>query len=185
MASSSAACTLAGARLTSSASTRLANTGPGWNLNSPFPPSVKYTSEPVMSAGRRSGVNWMRENWASRFFARLLIARVFASPGSPSTRRLPLARRPSRRRSIIASWPMIEAPIRFLRSRIPSRALMRRVSLVAVSDLHLPQEVAEASREVLVLLNLPLRSELIDQVRQERRQGGRDGLRRETEALAH
>src|SRR5262245_13095395 len=77
-----------------------------------------------MSEGNRSGVNWMRERPASRFFARLLTARVLASPGSPSTSRLPLARSPISRRSMIASWPMIERPIRCFRSRMVSRAPM-------------------------------------------------------------
>ena len=44
-----------------------------------------------MSDGSRSGVNWIRDSCASRFLARLLIARVLARPGSPSTSRLPLA----------------------------------------------------------------------------------------------
>lgn len=36
-------------------------------------------------------------------FANFFMARVLASPGRPSTRRFPLARRPMRRRSIMAS----------------------------------------------------------------------------------
>ncbi|HEY6412152.1 MAG TPA: hypothetical protein VIX42_00605 [Edaphobacter sp.] len=59
--------------------------------------------EPVMSDGRRSGVTWMRESPASRNVESFLMARVLASPGSPSTRRLPLASRPMRSLSIIAS----------------------------------------------------------------------------------
>ena len=43
-------------------------------------------SVPVMSAGIRSGVNWMRLN--ERFSARasVLIINVLASPGTPSSR---------------------------------------------------------------------------------------------------
>jgi hypothetical protein len=62
IASSSAACVFGGARLISSASTMLAKIGPSqerearacrWRSSS-------ITSVPVMSAGIRSGVNWMR-----------------------------------------------------------------------------------------------------------------------------
>src|SRR5262245_48647439 len=130
IASSSAAWTLAGARFTSSASTRLAKTGPGWNLNSPRPPSLKYTSEPVTSAGSRSGVNWIRENCASRFLASALMARVLASPGKPSTSRLPLASRPSSRRSIIASCPTIDSPIRFWSASTAARAVPLVIAIV-------------------------------------------------------
>ena len=47
------------------------------------------TSVPVMSAGIRSGVNWMRLKL--RFSARLsvLIISVLASPGTPSSRQCP------------------------------------------------------------------------------------------------
>ena len=38
----------------------------------------------VMSLGSRSGVNWMRLNWLSRFSASVLMVRVFARPGRPS-----------------------------------------------------------------------------------------------------
>jgi hypothetical protein len=53
---------LAGARLISSASTMLANTGPLMNSNSRRPPTPDswMMSVPVMSAGIRSGVNWIR-----------------------------------------------------------------------------------------------------------------------------
>ena len=60
IASSSAACVLAGARLTSSARTRLAKTGPGRNTTSR--PRGSSTTAPVMSAGSRSGVNCTRAN---------------------------------------------------------------------------------------------------------------------------
>ena len=55
MASSSADCTLAGARLISSASTRLLKIGPCWNSKAPV--CGLKISVPVMSPGRRSGVN--------------------------------------------------------------------------------------------------------------------------------
>ena len=62
MASSRADWVLAGARLISSARTMLAKTGPWTNSNSRRPPAPDswMMSVPVMSAGIRSGVNWMR-----------------------------------------------------------------------------------------------------------------------------
>src|SRR5215470_15424059 len=81
-------------------------------------------SEPVMSDGSRSGVNWIRESWASRFLARLLMARVLARPGRPSTRRCPLASRPRIKRSIIPSWPMIDSDIRAFSWRTSSLMLI-------------------------------------------------------------
>ena len=60
MTSSSADCTFAGARLISSASTRFANTGPHSMSNSSR--DGRQMRVPTMSAGTRSGVNWMRAN---------------------------------------------------------------------------------------------------------------------------
>ena len=37
-----------------------------------------------MSAGIRSGVNWMREKSSDRHFASVEIINVFARPGTPS-----------------------------------------------------------------------------------------------------
>ena len=64
MASSRAACVLGGVRLISSARMTLANIGPCRNRNSRWPVErfSSMTSVPVMSAGIRSGVNWMRLN---------------------------------------------------------------------------------------------------------------------------
>ena len=58
MASSSADCVLAGARLTSSATTTLAKIGPGRKVNVAV--CGWKTLVPRMSDGMRSGVNWMR-----------------------------------------------------------------------------------------------------------------------------
>src|SRR5262245_22729062 len=66
----------------------------------------------------------MRLKSASRFLASVLMVRVLARPGSPSMRTCPLAKSAIRRRSITASWPMTDSPIRFFRSRIESRADM-------------------------------------------------------------
>ena len=84
IASSSAAWVLGEARLISSASTMFAKTGPGWNSNSrAF--SLK-TWVPVTSAGRRSGVNWIREKESPRAVAKLRAVRVFPVPGTSSRR---------------------------------------------------------------------------------------------------
>ena len=58
IASSSAACVFAGARLISSHKRNWANTGPCLKWKRPSPGWKMLV--PVMSAGIRSGVNWMR-----------------------------------------------------------------------------------------------------------------------------
>ena len=82
IASKSADCTLAGARLISSAKIKLANIGPLRGMNLPS----EYTMVPVKSPGRRSGVNWMRLNSVFTASDNVLTAKVLASPGTPSIR---------------------------------------------------------------------------------------------------
>ena len=79
IASSRADCTLAGARLISSASRIGWKIGPGWN--SKRPSCGRQTSVPVRSAGSRSGVNWTRAKSASSRAASARIALVLARPG--------------------------------------------------------------------------------------------------------
>ena len=55
----------------------------------------------MMSAGIRSGVNWILENDSSSPSARVLISRVLPSPGTPSRRTWPPANIP------ISTWLMI------------------------------------------------------------------------------
>ena len=103
IASSSADCTFAGARLISSASRRFAKTGPKRGVNvcvAGFRICV-----PVTSAGRRSGVNWMRWNDASIAPASVFASRVLARPGTPSSRTCPRMRSAITRRSTTASCP--------------------------------------------------------------------------------
>ncbi len=89
-----AACVFGGARLISSASTMLANTGPWTNWNSRRPSAVSWRmSVPVMSIGIRSGVNWMRLNFSDIVSASLLTSSVLASPGTPISSAWPRANR--------------------------------------------------------------------------------------------
>src|SRR5437763_8430507 len=103
MASSSADCTFAGARLISSARTRLAKIGPKRGVNVWF--AGLRICVPVTSAGRRSGVNWMRWNVASMAPASVFASSVLAKPGRPSSRTWPRMRRAMTRRSTTASCP--------------------------------------------------------------------------------
>ncbi len=87
IASSSAAWVFGGVRLISSASSRLANTGPARNSNSAV--RASYTSDPVTSPGIRSGVNCTRLKSSCRVAARLRTSSVLATPGTPSSRTWP------------------------------------------------------------------------------------------------
>ena len=69
------------ARLISSARTRLAKIGPGWNRKTRCPPSSMRMFVPVMSAGIRSGVNWMRLNVQSMTSAMVRTSIVLPRPG--------------------------------------------------------------------------------------------------------
>src|SRR3954454_14431422 len=105
MTSSNADWTLAGARLISSASRKLANTGPS-SMSKPPPPGLRMRV-PTTSDGTRSGVNWMRLNVPPRTWASVLIVSVLARPGTPSSRTCPPASSATSTRSSIASWPTI------------------------------------------------------------------------------
>jgi hypothetical protein len=91
MHSSSAACVFGDARLISSTSRMFAKTGPGRNSNS-FERWLK-TFTPVTSEGRRSGVNWRRENAQSIERASAMARLVFPTPGKSSMIRCPSASR--------------------------------------------------------------------------------------------
>ena len=58
-----------------------------------------------MSAGIRSGVNWMRLNDSDRIRASVEIIRVFASPGTPISRQWPRQNRAMNSSSTTLSWP--------------------------------------------------------------------------------
>jgi len=95
----------AGALFISSASTILANIGPMEMVK--FPVRALYILVPVKSAGSRSGVNCMRENFVAIVFASTFIARVFARPGTPSRSTWPRASSPISRPFIMPSCPTI------------------------------------------------------------------------------
>src|SRR4051812_45769692 len=113
--SSSADWTFAGARLISSASTKLPNTGP--SSMSKRPVSGLYTRVPTRSAGTRSGVNCTRLKLPPRTWASVLTVSVLARPGTPSSSTWPPARRATSSRSSIASWPTM---MRFISKRASS-----------------------------------------------------------------
>src|SRR5215475_3475636 len=62
---------------------------------------------PTMSAGTRSGVNWMRAKLPPTTLASVSTASVLATPGTPSSRQWPRASSATNIRSIIRSWPTI------------------------------------------------------------------------------
>src|ERR1035437_2262712 len=113
IASSSAACVFGGARLISSASTMLANTGPfvNWKVRLPVPWSSSSSSVPVMSLGIRSGVNWMREKDWSSASATVWMSSVFASPGTPIRMTCPPERIETTRLSTMLCIPTMRRPI--------------------------------------------------------------------------
>ena len=107
MASNRAAWVFGGVRLISSARITLLNSGPSRKRKSRAPVLrfSSITSVPVMSAGMRSGVNWMRLK--VRFSARLsvLIMSVLARPGTPSSRQCPRLNSEINNSSITSLWP--------------------------------------------------------------------------------
>ena len=104
MASRSADCVLGVARLISSARRRCAKTGPCWNSNCRRPPAASITMfVPRMSAGMRFGVNWILLKERSSTSLRVRTNSVFPSPGTPSSRTCPWAKRAVRTPSTMAS----------------------------------------------------------------------------------
>src|SRR5918992_1588663 len=117
MTSSRADWTLAGARLISSASRKLQNTGPSSVSKPPW--SGRQIRVPTRSEGTRSGVNWMRWKLPPRTWARVAMVRVLASPGTPSSSRCPPDNNATRTRSSMPSWPTIT---RLISNNAASRA---------------------------------------------------------------
>ena len=85
IASSSADCVFGVARLISSASSTCVKTGPGTKTKSRRPSGVSRTMRvPVMSAGIRSTVNWMRLKLRFSASASVRTISVLPVPGTPS-----------------------------------------------------------------------------------------------------
>ena len=95
------------------------------------------TSEPVMSVGIRSGVNWMRLVSSPSTMPSVSTSLVLARPGTPIRRPWPPASRVTSVCSITSSWPKITAfrPSR-TRRNVSAAALQApgRVALVQYVD---------------------------------------------------
>ena len=109
IASRSAACVLGLARLISSPTNTLVNTAPGLKTNSEVPRSQIDT--PVMSEGRRSGVDCTRLKVQSIEVASDLASSVFPTPGTSSMRTCPSAMRHRSSRSIASRLPRMTVAI--------------------------------------------------------------------------
>src|SRR3954470_10355414 len=138
MASSRAAWVFGGVRLISSARIMFANTGPCTKvIRRPSELSWRI-STPVMSAGIRSGVNWMRWNLRWKICAIDLTKRVFASPGAPVIRQWPPANKAISNSSIISFWPMMTFPN-------SAESLVRPLMICSTSCCSLALDVAGVS----------------------------------------
>src|SRR5205823_13389376 len=103
IASSSADCTLAGARLISSASRTLVKIGPRLSAN--VREARSKTEVPRMSAGSRSGVNWTRPYSRASDLAIALASNVLPVPGTPSRSTWPWATKATAHSRMASSWP--------------------------------------------------------------------------------
>ena len=128
IASSRADCVLGVARLTSSARTRLANSGPGWNSRerAPSAPSRRMLV-PVMSAGIRSGVNCTRLKLRSSASPMVRTSSVLPRPGMPSSSAWPPASRQVSTPRTTSGWPMMTWPTSVSMARAVS---MKRYGVV-------------------------------------------------------
>ena len=80
--------------------------GPATKTNSRLPSAVSLTTRvPVMSAGIRSTVNWMRLKRSASASASERTISVLPVPGTPSMSTWPPAKSPARMASITSSWP--------------------------------------------------------------------------------
>ena len=85
------------------------------------------TLVPVMSAGMRSGVNWMRLNSHPSTRARVRTSSVFATPGTPSMSAWWPVKMAISALSITSSWPMMT-----LRTSARARVRMSVIGVVSV-----------------------------------------------------
>ena len=100
------------ARLISSARTICEKIGPRWNVKIRLPSGASITMfVPVMSAGIRSGVNWIRLKSSASELASVRTSNVLPSPGTPSSSAWPPTNRQVRTPWMISSWPTITLEI--------------------------------------------------------------------------
>src|SRR5829696_2001393 len=127
-------CVLGDARLISSTSTRLANTGPG--RKSKRPSRELKTVVPTTSAGSRSAVHWMRAYCARTERANARASAVLPTPGWSSTSTWPSASNATST-SLTTSSAALTARPTLVRRRSPSDATAagsRRGGLVTDRD---------------------------------------------------
>ena len=98
IASSRPDCMRGVARLNSSRTTALANSGPGMNSSGRRLGLSDSISCPITAAELRSSVHWMRESWPPIARAMTLASVVLPTPGTSSTSRCPDASRQHRAR---------------------------------------------------------------------------------------
>ena len=111
MASNTADCVLGVARLISSASTRLAKTGPRSNRKPRAPLLSVSTWVPIMSDGIRSGVNCTRLKERPRTRPMVLTSKVLPKPGTPSRSTCPPAKKAISAWATTSSWPTMTRSI--------------------------------------------------------------------------
>lgn len=102
MASRSADWTFAGARFNSSARTKSEKIGPSFTRKLPLF-GLKISAHRI-SAGSKSGVNWIRLKLRLRRFENAFALRVFAIPGGPIRSRCPPERSAVRYNSTNCDW---------------------------------------------------------------------------------
>ena len=118
MACSSADCVRGEARLISSAISNCAKTGPGMNRKLRLPPGdSSSTSEPRMSEGIRSGVNWMRRASRPSTVPMVSTSFVLARPGTPTKSAWPPERIVISAYSTTCSCPKMTVPTAALAAR--------------------------------------------------------------------
>ena len=115
------------ARLISSAIRSWAKIGPEMKRKERLPvSSCSMTSEPRMSDGIRSGVNWMRRESRPSTTPSVSTSLVLARPGTPTSSAWPPASTATSVRSTTFSWPKITRPT-------PSRILEMSASAFSAS----------------------------------------------------
>ena len=115
------------ARLISSAISSWAKIGPGMKRKLRLPPGLSSsTSEPRMSDGIRSGVNWMRRASRPSTMPRVSTSLVLARPGTPTSSAWPPDSTVMSACSTTFSWPKMTLPIAALAAATCAAGRFRR-----------------------------------------------------------